>query len=131
MNPYAAQSNAYRESAVLTASPEQLVVMLYDGAIRFLRQGETAMAEQAWGHTNERLQLAEEIIDELLSTLNMEAGEVAERLQAIYAFCRRCLIEARLERSPVKVGHVIRLLGDLREAWVHVSVPAAPAAVPA
>ena len=46
MNPYASPQ-AYRDSAVLTASPEQLVVMLYDGAVRFLRQAEVAMSEGA------------------------------------------------------------------------------------
>ena len=124
MNPYAAQSDAYRESSVMTASPEQLVVMLYDGAARFLRQADGAMAAAEWVHASDRLQRAEAILDELLATLNMDAGEVATRLQAIYAFCRRCLIEARLERSAVKVGHVIRLLGDLREAWAQVAAPA-------
>ena len=130
MNPYAAQSNAYRESSVMTASPEQLVVMLYDGAVRFLRQAEGAMDSAQWVQASERLQRAEAILDELLATLNMDAGEVATRLQAIYAFCRRSLIEARLERSTVKVGHVIRLMADLREAWSQVAAPARPTAVP-
>jgi flagellar protein FliS len=124
MNPYAAQSKAYKESAVLTASPEQLVVMLYDGAARFLRQAQAALQEQAWARAGERIGRGEAIIDELLATLNMEAGEVSERLQAIYVFCKRCLIEARLERDPGKVGHVVRLLADLREAWVQVAGPA-------
>lgn len=116
MNPYA-RPQAYRESSVMTASPEQLVVMLYDGALRFLRQTQAAYGEGAWKHGGERMQRAEAIIDELLATLNMEAGEVAERLQAIYVFCKKQLIEARLERSTEKVGTVIRLLADLRDAW--------------
>ncbi|MBI5106279.1 MAG: flagellar export chaperone FliS [Solirubrobacterales bacterium] len=116
MNPYG-NPQAYRESSVFTASPEQLVVMLYDGAIRFLRQAEVALGEQAWQHGFERLTRGEAIIDELLATLNMDTGEIAERLQAIYVFCKRCLIEARLQRAPEKVGHVIALLADLRESW--------------
>ncbi len=121
MNPYAAQSQAYKESAVLTASPEQLVVMLYDGAARFLRQAQAALQEQAWTLAGEKIGRGEAIVDELLATLNMEAGELSDRLQAIYVFCKRCLIEARLERDPDKVGHVVRLLGDLREAWVQLA----------
>jgi flagellar protein FliS len=116
MNPYASPQ-AYRESSVLTASPEQLVVMLYDGAVRFLRQAEVAMGEQTWQHAFERLTRAEAIIDELLATLNMDAGEIAERLQAIYVFSKRCLVEARLQRNPDRVRHVGALLSDLREAW--------------
>lgn len=125
MNPYAAQSKAYKESAVLTATPEQLVVMLYDGAARFLRQAEAALQEQAWPQANERITRGEAIIDELLATLNMDAGELAERLQGIYVFCKRCLIEARLQRDPQQVAHVIRLMGELREAWAQVGGPTA------
>lgn len=121
MNPYAAQSQAYKETAVLTASPEQLVVMLYDGASRFLRQAQAALQEQAWSLAGEKIGRGEAIVDELLATLNMAAGELSDRLQAIYVFCKRCLIEARLERDPDKVGHVVRLLGDLREAWVQLA----------
>lgn len=123
MNPYAAQSQAYKESAVLTASPEQLVVMLYDGAARFLRQAEAALREEAWSTARERIGRGEAIIDELLCTLNMDAGEVAERLQAIYVFSKASLIEARLQRDPTKVEHVVRLLGELREAWAEVAGP--------
>ena len=125
MNPYAAQSKAYKESAVLTATPEQLVVMLYDGAARFLRQAEAALHEQAWPQANERINRGEAIIDELLATLNMDAGELAERLQGIYVFCKRCLIQARLQRDPQQVAHVIRLMGELREAWAQVGGPRA------
>jgi flagellar protein FliS len=128
MNPYASPQ-AYRDTSVLTASPEQLVVMLYDGAVRFLRQAEVAMDEHAWQHGLERLGRGEAIIDELLATLNMDAGEIAERLQAIYVFCKRCLVEARLQRSPDKVRHVVALLADLREAWVKLAA-AAPSGAP-
>jgi flagellar protein FliS len=116
MNPYG-RPQAYRESAVLTASPEQLVVMLYDGVVRFLRQSEVAFGEGAWTHGGERMSRAEAIIDELLATLNMDAGELAERLQAIYVFCKKTLIEARVDRDPAKIATVIRLFADLREAW--------------
>src|ERR1700710_2912964 len=116
MNPYASPQ-AYRDSAVLTASPEQLVVMLYDGAVRFLRQAEVAMSEGAWLHSFEKLGRGEAILDELLATLNMDTGEIAERLQAIYVFCKKTLIEARIERSPEKIGQVVGLITDLRGAW--------------
>jgi flagellar protein FliS len=123
MNPYASQSQAYKESAVMTATPEQLVVMLYDGASRFLRQAEAALQEQAWLTAGDRIGRGEAIVDELLATLNMDVGELSERLQAIYIFCKRCLIEARIQRDPAQVGHVIRLLGELREAWAQVAGP--------
>ena len=120
MNPYASPQ-AYRESSVLTASPEQLVVMLYDGAGRFLRQADAALGEGAMEHAHERLSRGEAIIDELLATLDMDQGQIAERLQAIYIYCKRCLREARKDREGEKIRLVIRLLGELREAWSHVA----------
>jgi flagellar protein FliS len=129
MTPYG-RPNAYRESAIMTASPEQLVVMLYDGAVRFLRQAEAAMGEGAWQHAFERLSRAEAIIDELLATLDMSQGEIAERLQAIYVFCKKLLIQARIERQAAKVGQVIPLLTELREAWAKIA-SGATAEVPA
>ena len=96
MNPYASPQ-AYRESSVLTASPAQLIVMLYDGANRFLRQAEVAAGEGAWTHASDRIAKAEAIVDELLITLDLEAGEVAHRLQGIYVFCKKLLIEARIQ----------------------------------
>ncbi|MBJ7332289.1 MAG: flagellar export chaperone FliS [Solirubrobacteraceae bacterium] len=101
----------------MTASPGQLVVMLYDGAIRFLRQAELTMEEGAIAQANDRMQRAEAILDELLATLNPEAGEITERLAAIYTFCRSELIAARIDRSPRKIKQVIGLLSELREAW--------------
>ena len=65
---------------------------------------------------------AEAIIDELTVTLDHErGGEVASRLQGIYAFCRRHLIEARLEQDPAKIEEVSELLGELREAWAEIA----------
>jgi flagellar secretion chaperone FliS len=125
VNPYASPQ-AYRESAVLTASPEQLVVMLYDGAGRFLRQAEAALGEGAFEHAHDRLGRGEAIIDELLATLDMDQGEIAERLQAIYVYCKRCLMDARMQRDAAQISLVIRLLAELRDAWAQIAtgVPA-------
>ena len=125
MTPYA-RPDAYRESAILTASPEQLVVLLYDGALRFLRQAQAAFGEGAQQHARDRLDRAEAIVDELLATLDMEAGgELAERLEGIYVFCKRCLMEVRLQEDPAKLETDLRLLSELRGAWATVASPTA------
>jgi len=117
MNPYASPQ-AYRASSVMTASPGQLVVMLYDGAARFLRQAEMATEEGAWAHAGDRISRAEAIIDELTITLDHDrGGEIAERLQAIYVFCKKLLIEARLQRESEPLRRAARLLAELREAF--------------
>jgi len=112
-----ASPQAYREAAVLTASPVQLVVMLYDGVERFLRQAEIVMAEGNVPQANDRMQRAEAIIDELIATLDKSAGQIAERLEGIYVFCKRLLMEARMERDAAKLEKVRDLMRPLRESW--------------
>jgi len=116
MNPTLAPQ-AYKESAILTAPPERLVVMLYDGIQRFLFQATVAMREGNIEMTNNRLQRAEAIIDELNTTLDMSAGEVSERLRALYNFCKRHLLQARIKRSPEMVEEAAKLLDTVGDAW--------------
>jgi flagellar protein FliS len=121
MSAYAPAPNVYRESAVLTATPEQLVVMLYDGANRFLTQSAVAMRETRPALAGEKLRRAEAIIDELLATLDMSVGQIAEQLQALYLFFKEHLSAARLEQSADKVEEVARLMRELRSAWVSIA----------
>jgi flagellar secretion chaperone FliS len=121
MSAYAPAPNVYRESAVLTATPEQLVVMLYDGANRFLTQSAIAMRETRPALAGEKLRRAEAIIDELLATLDMSVGQIAEQLQALYLFFKEHLSAARLEQSADKVEEVARLMRELRSAWASVA----------
>jgi flagellar protein FliS len=129
MNPHDAK-RAYTESAVLTAPPERLVVMLYDGAIRFLNQSAVAMRAGNQRVFLDRVQRGEAIITELNLTLDMRQGEVAERLRAIYQFCNLHLTAATVEGDPRKIDDVVRLLSELREAWQQIAAaPPAAAAV--
>jgi flagellar secretion chaperone FliS len=121
MSAYAPAPNAYRESAILTATPEQLVVMLYDGANRFLTQSAIAMREGRPALAGEKLRRAEAIIDELLATLDMSVGQIAEQLQALYLFFKEHLSAARLEQSADKVEEVARLMRELRSAWAGIA----------
>ena len=130
MNPYDAK-RAYTESSILTAPPERLVVMLYDGAIRFLGQAAVAMRADNSRVFLDRVQRGEAIIKELNLSLYMrEGGEVSERLRAIYQFCDLHLTSATMERDPGKIDDVIKLLSELRDAWQQIAAnpPAAAAA---
>ena len=125
MSTYASPQ-AYRANSVMTASPGQLVVMLYDGAVRFLKQAEIAMGEGAHAHAGDRIAKAEAILDELLVTLDLEqGGEIAARLQAIYVFCNRLMIEARVEREPAKLQQTATLVLELREAFHEIAATSA------
>lgn len=114
--------SAYKQQSILTAPPGRLVVMLYDGCRRFLFQAASAMRDGDRLQSQDRLRRAEAIIDELTVTLDHErGGELAGRLQGIYAFCRRHLMEAALEQEPAKIDEVSELLGELREAWAEIA----------
>ena len=123
MATYAANpTSSYQQQAILTAPPGRLVVMLYDGCLRFLHQAAYAMREGNVTESHARLTRAEAIIEELLATLDLEkGGVVASRLQGIYVFCSKHLIESRLERDPEKIEKVSELLSELRDAWAQVA----------
>jgi flagellar protein FliS len=109
---------AYHHNAVATAAPEQLVVMLFDGALRFSRRavaayeaGQRAQATQAIGRVTS-------IVNELNATLDLEAGgDIARNLRSIYGFVNRHLVEAVREADPNRVLQAAQLLAELREAF--------------
>ena len=123
MSGYAAtaQTAAYQQQSILTATPGKLVVMLYDGAVRFLKQAAAAMRDERRAQADERLRRADAIIEELQLTLDLEAGEIASNLQGIYVFSRRHLNEARVERDPEKIDQVAGMLSELRGSWAQIA----------
>ena len=112
---------AYRANAVLTASQGQLVVMLYDGARRFLTQGAAAMSERQIPLAHQKLSGAENIIRHLRVTLDMEQGQMSARLEALYAFWEEHLRRARIEQNPAKLTEVNEMMGRLRESWATIA----------
>jgi flagellar protein FliS len=127
MSNLATSPQAYRQGAVLAASREQLVVMLYDGARRFLRQSAVAMRAGEIERAHNTLRRAEMIIAHLDATLDFDQGEVAERLHSIYAFCLVHLNRARIGQDADMVEEVSGLLGELRDAWSQIATEAATA----
>jgi flagellar secretion chaperone FliS len=112
---------AYRRGAVLAATPGELVVLLYDGARRFLGRAAVAMRAGEIERAHNTLRRAERIIAHLDATLDFEQGELPHRLSAIYHFCLSHLSSARLTQDADKVEEVSELLGELREAWSQVA----------
>jgi flagellar protein FliS len=102
---------------VLAATPAQLVVMLYDGARRFLRLAAIAMREGEIERMHNTLRRAETIIGYLDGTLDHDQGDVAANLHRIYMFCLKHLNDARIAQDPARLEAVSELLGELREAW--------------
>lgn len=131
MSTPATYSRNLRENAVLSASPTQLVVELYDGAQRFLRKGADAMAAKDLEGAHNALSRAELIIRYLDSVIDDEQGEIATTLHSLYGFCLRHLNEARMGQEPAKVRAVVRVLSPLRSAWHRVAAPASDEAAEA
>ena len=116
-------ARTYQTQAVLTASPGLLVLMLYDGALRFLAQAHVALeADKDDWHRfeviNRNIQKAQNIIAELKGTLNHDAGgEVAANLDRLYEYYIRRLHEANFKKDVNPVIEVEGLLGELRDGW--------------
>jgi flagellar protein FliS len=113
--------NAYRANAVLTASHGQQIVMLYDGARRFLYQSAAAMAGHETVTAHNKLARAEAILRHLRDTLNSDQGELADRLSSIYTFSLNHLRLGRIEQDPQRLDDVNELLGKLRDSWAAVA----------
>jgi flagellar secretion chaperone FliS len=108
----------YLETAVETASPARLIVMLYDGAIRFINEAAYAMQQRDYETQNAKLQRAQKILAELISSLDFDkGGEIAENLFRLYTYMYNQLVEANINDSRDRLEHVVHLLSELREAW--------------
>ena len=114
----------YRQSSVQTSTPAQLVIMLYDGAIRFVRTAMDGLSKQDYEKTNLNFGKAQTIVSELMSTLD-HSYEVSENLYKLYEYTNFLLIEANIRKSPEKAEEAIGYLIDLRETWLQASKIAA------
>ncbi|HEY1450411.1 MAG TPA: flagellar export chaperone FliS [Solirubrobacteraceae bacterium] len=122
MTPPSATAHAYRENTILAASPEQLVVMLYDGAQRFLRRAQAAMQAHDPERAHNEIRRAELIVAHLDGVLDDEHDpKLAARLHTIYGFCLAHAQRARIEQDPSKLEEVARLLAELRESWAQIA----------
>ena len=114
--------DTYKEVAITTQSRGRLVVMLYDGAIKFLK---LAINELNNGNMSEKgryITKAMAIIDELNIVLDMETGgEVAVNLRKLYMFMNRHLTSANIKKDPEMIQEVIRLLDELNQGWKAIS----------
>ena len=128
---YGNHAQEFRKNAVLGASPAQLVVMLYDGALRFIEAGRAAMRAHNLDRQNEALQRAQKIIAELLGSLDrVQGGEIAANLDALYHFVLDRLVEANIRDDETLLDVAAKPLRELREAWAQVAAAAPAAAAP-
>ena len=117
-NPY----QAYRRTQIETATKEQLLLMLYDGAIHYLKRAKIVMqeppSEETLTQKTNLILKAQDIILELMAALDMEnGGEIAQSLFKLYEYMNYRLNQANIRREIPAVEEVVTLLSDLRQTW--------------
>jgi flagellar protein FliS len=109
----------YLKTKIFTATPEQLQLMLYDGAIRFAEQARAALQQKNWEQSCELLSRAQKIIAEMTASLKHEvAPDLCGKLASLYNFVYRKLIEANIEHKLEAVDEALSILRYQRETWV-------------
>ncbi|WP_059041708.1 flagellar export chaperone FliS [Paenibacillus rubinfantis] len=106
----------YQQTQLQTAPPAQLLLMLYDGAIRFVRTGISGIDEKNYEKTNTNLCKAQAVIHELIAALNFDYP-IAKNLSQIYEYMLHQLIVANLKKNTTPANEVLSYLLELREAW--------------
>ena len=110
--------NQYKQNAVLTASPETILIMLYDGAINFLLRAKIAIEDKDIDQTHLYITKTQKIIREFMDTLDMDtAGEIGENLYRLYEYLHHRLIQANIKKDTEIVDEVLGHLRSLKQTW--------------
>jgi flagellar protein FliS len=110
--------NPYLRTQIMTASPEELRLMLFDGSIKFCQQARQAMGQADYDKSYETLTKAKKIVLELSVGMDRkQAPEVADKMGALYTFIYKKLVDANMERQTEPLDEAIRLLEYERDTW--------------
>lgn len=112
-NPY----EQYRSIQVNTASQGSLIIMLYDGALKNLNLARTSIDRKDIAAAHKHLTKAQQIIGELNRTLNMDAGDIAQKLRSLYLFMLDRLMQANIKKDTAIIDEVLEILRELKSAW--------------
>lgn len=115
MNPYLKQ---YQKNEVETASPEKILILLYDGAIQFLNKAKIAMEQKNIPEIHNNIIGCENIIMEFINTVDEEnGGDFAVRIKALYEYFYNTLVQANMKKDVTKIDEVLKHLVELRATW--------------
>ncbi len=115
--------SSYRQTQVQSRTPLELVVMLYDGTLKFLHLTRDAIERRDLHARRDASSRALAIISELQSTLNMaEGGEIAQGLDELYGFVNLRILDATKHNAVTPIDDAIRVIENLRGAWVSIAV---------
>lgn len=118
MMNHAYANNAYKNNQVMTAPKKKLLIMLYDGAIKNLKLAEMALPNKEIENVNLYLTKTQDIIFELMTTLNFEVGgDIAKNLYQLYDYMSNRLVRANIDKDIEAVREVKKYLEELRDTW--------------
>lgn len=115
------QSNAkkFKQTAILTASREQILLMMYEGAIKAVKLASKAIDEKNIPEKCKQIAKAHDIVLELSNTIDKKVNpELGERLEGLYEFCGTQLLQANMENNQQNLDNVLKVLTKLYEGWV-------------
>lgn len=118
---HAYANNLYKQNQVMTAPKKKLLIMLFDGAIKNLKLAELSIESKDIEKTNTYISKTQNILTELMSTLNFEAGgDIAKNLYQLYEYMYNRLIRANIDKDIKAVKEVKIFMEELRDTWEQV-----------
>lgn len=111
-NPY----GQYKQNSVMTASPQELTLMLYNGALKFIGKAKIFIEQKNIPKANESLIKAQNIIQELNITLNMDY-EVSQNLRSLYTYIIERLVDANISKDIKVLDEASEMITELRDTW--------------
>jgi len=109
-------ANAYKNQAIMTASPEQLTLLLYNGALRFLSESIAAMEQGDLEKSHNANLRVQDIVREFVCTLDMRY-EIAKTWAQLYEYVEYCLIQGNIKKDVQQLRNAKMVLQELRDAW--------------
>lgn len=108
--------DTYKQNAIMTASPEELTLMLYNGLIKFIMVAQKAIEEKDIPKAHENIIRAQDILNEFKATLNMQY-EISHYLNMLYDYFLDRLLEANIRKDTAILDEVLRFVRELRDTW--------------
>jgi flagellar protein FliS len=115
---YNKQLNSYKQTQISTASPGKLVLMMYEGALRFLNLAKQGMQDKKLDIANNNIVKTQKILNELSIVLDLESGgEIAKNLWRLYDYMLYRLIDINLKKDSEGIQEIVGMLEELKGAW--------------
>lgn len=115
-NNYKAAANQYKTQSIITASPEELTLKLYNGCLKFISIGKEAIKQKKYDTSNTNIQKAQNIILELSATLDM-SYEISKDMKKLYDYINSKLVEGNMKKDISLLEEAQGLVTEFRDVW--------------